>query len=73
MKKSIYIVLATFSVLTILSHVIGCGSTPEPTNNIIESIETLPTGECIYSVYVQDTTGYTFIDSCGKYKVGEQF
>ena len=53
----------------------ACTSAPAPEmTNTIEQIETLPTGECIYYVVdMSDTSGYTFIDSCGKYKVGEQF
>lgn len=44
-------------------------STPAPIASIT-AIESLPTGECIYTV-TKDTITYTFIDEEGKYSVGE--
>ena len=65
MKKVLFAIIVSVCA-------IACTSTPEM-NNSISNVETLPTGQCLYSVDVKDSIGYTFIDSCGKYSVGEKF
>lgn len=70
MKKLFCILLAGIAIAS-------CGTpSPEPTQetfNTIAEIESLPDNQCLYSVDVKGEDGYTFIDACGKYSVGEQF
>lgn len=69
MKKVLFAI-----VIGLAGCVPACKQAPAPEmNNTIVKTEALPDGQCLYSVDVKSDTGYTFIDSCGKYKVGEQF